>query len=862
MKASKPSKASLAPGQLIGNSAIPRFLRRAVLTSCAGVMVTSSTLSGLAQTNATGPWASLGAMPAPTWDGKTLLFHGGQGTLAITPVSDEVIRVRFTAKPEFGRDHSYAVINPTLGTPTVKAEIAADATTLTTPALKVMVQHSPLRISFANAAGEVLDADDSGQGISISGDELRVAKRLHDDEHVYGFGEKTGRLDKRGWQLGGYNYVMWNSDTPAYDSSTDPLYVDVPFYLVTRRGQAHGIFLDNTWRTFFDIGREDPDILSFGADGGDLNYYFIAGPDPKQVIERYTALTGRMPLPPLWSLGYNQCRWSYYPEARVRKLANDFRSKNVPADVIWLDIHYMDNYKPFTWNQERFPNPGKMISDLRAQGFRLVTILDGHPPALPGYAPYDSGVAGNYLVKRPDGSVFQGPVWPSQAEKDPRPSVFPDFSNPAARDWWGDLYKSLLDIGVAGIWNDMNEPSVFDDPRGTMPLDVVHNNEGQPTTHREIHNVYGQLMSRSTFQGLSRLRPDERAFVLTRSSFAGGQRYAAVWAGDNTADWSSLRQSISTVLGMGLSGFPFVGSDISGFVRPATGELYARWLQAGVFYPFMRSHTELGTPDKEPWAFGPEFEAINRKTIDLRYELLPYIYNVMQQASESGLPALRPLFLEYPADDRTAKVDDEFLFGSDLLAAPVIWDGFRERYVYLPAGDWFDYATGERHSGNSTIKVSAPLDAIPLFVRGGGFIFRQPVVQYTGQMSGNPLRVLIAPAPDSQASLYEDDGLSLNYQKGQFMKRQFHQLREGNTVTIDVSAPEGSFRPAKRDLVLELWSEQEPKSVAEQAGAAATLPRLDAAGFTTAPRGWTYEDRLVKVKDNDSFDQVRFTIQN
>ena len=289
-----------------------------------------------------------------------------------------------------------------------------------------------------------------------------------------------------------------------------------------------------------------------------------------------------------------------------------------------------------------------MISDLRAQGFHVVTIVDPHPKAEKGYAPYDEGMAGNYFVKNPDGSVYEGPVWPSKAEKNPGPSVFPDFSNPAARRWWGSLYKNLLDVGVAGIWNDMDEPAVFDTPTGTMPLDVVFDNEGQPTTHREIHNVYGQLMSRATFEGLSRLRPNKRPFVLTRASFAGGQRYAAVWPGDNTSDWSSLRQSISTLLGLGLSGFPFVGCDIGGFVGAPYGELYTRWLQAGVFFPFMRSHTSLDSPDKEPWSFGYQYEAINKRAIELRYELLPYIYNVMEQPAQTGLPALRPLFLEFP----------------------------------------------------------------------------------------------------------------------------------------------------------------------------------------------------------------------
>ena len=825
--------------------------------TCASLAMLLSLAVALAQSPA-GGWSTLGAMPAPSWNGKTLLFHSEQGTLALTPLSPDVVRVRFTTNSDFGRDHSYAVINRDLGGANAKAEIGASTTTLSTPSLKVIVQQSPLRISFANAKGEILDADDAGQGISLSGAEYRVAKVLHDDEHVYGLGEKTGALDKRGWKLGGYNYTMWNSDTPAYDSSTDPLYCDVPFFMVTRQGQAHGIFLDSTWRTFFDIGREQPNVLAFGADGGELDYYFINGPDPEKVIERYTALTGRMPLPPLWSLGYNQCRWSYYPESRVRLLANTFRQKKVPCDTLWLDIHYMDGYKPFTWSHERFPNPKKMISDLRAQGFHLVTILDGHPPALKGYAPYDSGMAGDDFVKLPDGKVYEGPVWPSQAEGHPL-SVFPDFSKPSARHWWGDLYTNLLDVGVAGIWNDMDEPSVFDTANGTMPDNVMFDNEGQPATSREMHNTYGQLMSRSTYEGLSRHRPDERAFVLTRSSFAGGQRYAAVWTGDATADWGSLRQSVSMLLGMGISGFPYVGSDIGGFVHMPSAELCTRWLQAAVFYPFMRMHTEISTPDKEPWSFGWRYEAINKRAIELRYELLPYIYNVMQQASETGLPALRPLFLEYPRDNHAASIDDEFLFGSDLLVAPVLWQGVEKRGVYLPAGDWFDYWTGEHYTGGATINVPVTIDSIPMFVRGGGFIFCQPVVQYTGEMRGKPLRVLIAPAKESQASLYEDDGETLQYRKGAFMRRRFSQTSDDRGTTVAISAPEGIYRTAPRALILEIWTDHAPASVTLANGS--VLPRLDAAALAGATHGWSFADGMLSIKDADSFGPMRFTIQ-
>jgi len=810
-------------------------------------------------------WWSVGVMAAPDWDGKTLSFHGDQGNLAITPLSDDVVRVRFTLAKAFGRDHSYAVINQHLGTPAAKVAIGSALTTLSTATLKVVIQQNPLRLEFQNASGESLDADDATRGLAFADASFRLAKRLRGDEHVYGFGEKNGRLDKRGWQLGGYNYVMWNSDIYRYDSSTDPTYTSVPFFMVVRAGQAHGIFLDNTWRSTFDVGRERQDLLTFGAEGGDLDYYFVNGPEPRKVLERYTALTGRMPLPPRWALGYNQCRYSYFPEARVRQVADELREKNIPCDVMWLDIHFQDNYKPFTWDKDRFPDPQKLISDLAAQGFHTVCIVDAHPKVEKGYEPYDTGIAGNHFVKRPDGTVYEGPVWPSLADHNPGLSVFPDFSRPATREWWGDMLKNFTDLGIAGIWNDMNEPSVFVGPTGTMPVDVIHDNEGKPTTHREIHNVYGQLMSRATFEGLEKLRPNERPFVLSRSTFAGGQRYAAIWPGDNTADWSSLRQAISTLLGLGISGFPFVGSDIGGYAYACTPELFTRWLQVGTFSPFMRVHAEFGSPDKEPWSFGPHFEAINKRAIELRYRLLPYIYNAMEQASETGVPAMRPLFMDYPEEEGAAGVDDEFLFGSDLLVAPVLREGATDRLVYLPKGDWYDYWNGRHFAGAGLTNMPVTLENIPLFVRGGGFIYRSPIVQNTGEFPGKPLEVLVMPGSDSSASFYEDDGATLNYRQGQFFKRTFHQTRSDDSVTLDIGAPEGAYRPSARDLVLEVRLDQEPKMVTlqdENAASSAGLPRLAADGLTGAAVGWTYADGTVTVKVADSFSSLHLRILN
>ena len=808
--------------------------------------------------------APIGAMPIPTWDGKVLLFQNSQGTLAVTPLSDDIIRVHFTTTKSFESDSSRAVITRDFDAVKASVKVDADSTMVQTATLRVNFQDNPLRISFTDKNGNSLDADDAGRGMAFDDGGFTVSKRLRDDEHVYGLGEKNGRLDKRGWNLGGYNYAMWNTDTYTHDSSTDPLYISVPFFMVVRQGRAHGIFLDNTWRSFFDIGHDFPGALTFGANGGDLDYYFINGPDPKQVIERYTALTGHIQLPPLWALGYNQCRYSYYPESRVRLVANEFREEKIPADVMWLDIDYQDNYKPFTWNSTRFPDPQKMIADLRAQHFRVVCILDPHPKAERGYAPYDQGIAGNYFVKSPNGSVYEGPVWPSHAPQDPAPSVFPDFSNPAARKWWGSLYGSLMDDGIAGIWNDMDEPSVFDTPSGTMPPDLVFDNDGKPTTGAEMHNVYGQLMSRATFEGLSTLRPNQRPFVLTRASFAGGQRYAALWTGDSASDWTSLRQSLSTLLGLGLSGFSFCGSDIGGFVGAPSAELYTRWLQFGVFCPFMRSHSDSGSPSKEPWAFGYRNEAVNRRAIELRYELLPYIYNVMEQSSETGLPALRPLCLEFPDDEHVAAIDDEFLFGSDLLVAPVLREGITERDIYLPDGEWFDYWTGRSFAGGQTIQLPVSLDSIPMFIRAGGFIFRQPVVQSTDEMPGNPLKVLVAPAKHSESDLYEDDGQTLAYRDGQFMRRHFQQTNNGRRTTIEITAPSGAWRPAKRDLILQLWTGHHPQKVQLEAGNPLQkigISEIAPEEMTNAVSGWSFDTGLLTIKSPDNFVPMRVTVR-
>jgi len=765
--------------------------------------------SGLAPAVPALGWASLGKGTAAR-RGDVLVVTTERGVVATSAVAPQVVRIRFTPAGTPARDRSYALVRRPA---TIPATIAVGGTSssLATRALGVVVTHDPVRVTVADASGAVLHADDPELGIATTGRRSRVWKRLLDDEQVYGLGEKTGWINRRGVRQGGTAWAMWNTDAFGYDSSTDPIYVSVPFYLVLREGRAHGVFLDSTWRTTFDVGKESPSLLSYGTEGGELDTYVIDGPSPKQVLERYTALTGRMPLPPLWALGYHQCRYSYTPESQVRFVAQSLRERKIPADAVWLDIHHQDSYEPFTWDAERFPDPKKLVGDLRAQGLRTVAIVDPHPRKEPGYAPYDQGVADGHFVRAADGTVYEGAAWPSKAEKDPGPSVFPDFTRPATRDWWGGLHAPLVAVGLAGIWNDMNEPSVFGTPNHSMPLDARHGGDGGdgvPAEHRELHNVYGMLTSRATFEGLERLRPAERPFVLARATFAGGQRWAALWTGDNASTWEHLQASFPMLLGMGLSGLPFVGADVGGFLGSPSAELYTRWLQAAVFYPFMRTHTALGSPSQDPWSYGTRHEAINRRAIELRYELLPHLYDVMEEASRTGLPAIRPLLLEYPDDAETYELDDEILLGHDLLAAPVLHPGVEHRWIYFPKGEWFDVLTGRPAPAGGWREVPVTLESIPLFARAGAFVFRQPVLQHTGERSGKALRVFAYPASStgeganarSEASHYEDDGESPAYRSGAYLRRRFTMERKGGRLTIEVGAPEGSYRPAARPL--------------------------------------------------------------
>lgn len=786
-------------------------------------------------------WQGIGSLIAGQPEGNRMKFRNRQATVTITVLAPDLIRVRATAGTSPESDHSWAVVKKDW--PQVRAEFtgSGESRVIRTRELEVRAQVSPFRLAFYDPSGGLISKDADRYGMGRDGARVRCWKWMPSDEHYFGLGEKAGPLDKRG-----HAYVMWNTDAYGWNTATDPLYESVPFFMGLRDGRAYGIFFDNTYRSSFDLGTESPDYYSFGAEGGEMDYYFFYGPDPKKVLSRYTELVGRMPLPARWTIGYHQCRYSYYPESRVRFIADNFRQRHIPCDALFLDIHYMDGYRVFTWDKSRFPDPPKLLADLRKQGFHVVNIIDPGIKVDPNYWVYQQGLAGNYFVKKPDGQVYQGKVWPGE-------SAFPDFTSKKVRRWWGSLYQGLLADGVSGIWNDMNEPAVFDVPSKTMDLDARHDDDGLRRIHAEVHNVYGLLMSAATQEGLLRLRPNERPLVITRATYAGGQRYAAVWSGDSSSTWEHLRLSLPELMTMGLSGLALAGADIGGFALSPSPELYTRWLQAGVFYPYCRTHTEIGSRDQEPWSFGNQLEEINRASIALRYRLLPYLYNAFHEAAETGLPVMRALLLDYPDDPTAVAQDYEFLFGDDLLVAPVVKDGETQWGVYLPRGDWYDFWTDRRYTGPLRVTVDAPLERVPIFARAGAMLATQQGLEYVDEAPVNPLTFEIYPGGDSAREYYEDDGISFDYQRGTSLRRHLSfSAEETGSLRLQLSAPQGSYAPPARSLVVKIHSVRDQPGKVESGGEAlqkqATLHALD-----HAREGWFYDDvaNIVWIKVPD-----------
>lgn len=792
-------------------------------------------------------WQSIGDLDSYKAEKEGLTLKSGATVVRVLALAPDLIRIRVAREGRFLPDRSWAVVKNDWGSARVEVHDSIDALSLETGEMVVRIKKKPLRFSFLDRNGTVLNKDEDERGISWSGKSVRVWKSMPQSEEYYGLGEKAGALDRK------YKHMtMWNSDIPAYKADTDPLYQSIPFFYGINRGRAYGIFFDNSYWSSFDMGKESPDRYSFGAVDGEMNYYFFGGPTPRKILERFTELVGRMPLPPRWSLGYQQCRWSYYPESRVRKLADDFRAKRIPCDVIYLDIDYMEGYRIFTWSKKNFPDPKKMIADLSSNGFKIVTIVDPGIKVDSSYTAFLTGRAGDHFLKYPDGRLYMGKVWPGVC-------AFPDFSSKNAREWWGKNFDVLTSVGVRGFWNDMNEPSVFDVPTKTVDLDVIHDDNGLKTSHAKNHNLYGLQMTQATYEGVKALKPAERPFVLTRASYAGGQRFSAAWTGDNIASWEHLQMAVPMMLDLSISGQPFVGTDIGGFVDSPDGELYARWLQLGVFSPLMRTHTAWDTKDQEPWSYGSEFEAINKRTIELRYKLLPYLYNAMHTASTSGIPPLRPLVFDYPDDGNYTFNSTEFMFGEGLLVAPVLWPGVRNRSITLPNGEWYCYWTGKRYQGGTRVEVEAPLDKIPMFAEAGAVIPTQQVLQFSDQSPIDPLTFTVFLADSAHFDYYEDDGRSFEYEKGVSAKRAIRLTRKDGKPQLIIGEVRGSYRYPDRSLVVQLVGVDGQPAMVKLSGE--TMPGV--AALESSVKGWSYDaaSKCVWIKMPDVRAEMIIVIQ-
>jgi len=720
--------------------------------------------------------------------GHKFFFHCQETVLCVSVFSDRVVRFRYANYGYFENDFSYAVED----TERCKAKHLdfleqRHQYSIITQYLTVIINRQNLGIIILDGAGNVVLEDELGyhweDHKAKGGNIVICTKKLQSGESFYGLGDKPQRLNLRGQRL-----QLWGSDTYGFTAETDPIYKNIPFFMGLHHRIGYGIFFDNSFRSYFDFGQERQNVFSFWAQGGEMNYYFIYGPELLSVSQEYTWLTGRPELPPMWSLGYQQSKWSYFPEKVVKDLAKNFREKQIPCDVVHIDIDYMDGFRCFTWDKEHFPDPGRMIKELDQEGFKTVVILDPGIKIDKDYFVWEQAFEQDFFCKRADGALFRGSVWPGLCH-------FPDFTHPDVRTWWAGLFKDFLKTGIAGVWNDMNEPAVFEE--GTFPEDVRHDYDGNPCSHRKGHNVYGTQMVRATYEGLKAHRPKHRPFALARSIYAGAQRYSAVWTGDNIASWDHLEIANIMCQRLSISGISFVGTDVGGFIETPDAELYIRWLQLGLFHPFFRTHSSGDHGDQEPWSFGEEHLPTIRKVIEFRYVLLPYLYTAFWQHVTEGVPFLRPLFMIDQNDPETYMRLSEFGCGDHLLACPIDKPGVDGRWMYLPQGDWYLFWNNQRYSGSGEeVWVGVTMETFPLLVKAGAVLPLGPVMQYVGQIKPEKLelRVYYSGANTVESQLYVDEGEGYGYQKKQYSVSTFTTSGTENEMRISQKT-EGKYSP-------------------------------------------------------------------
>ena len=713
---------------------------------------------------------------------NVLYFKSENGAvLQLTIERDSVLRFRYSTTGMFDKDFSYAItIHASKGYNHLEISEDDEKYVITTSKLICHISKLDMRKSIFDVKDNSLICEDElgfhwEESYEIGGDIVKMSLKSQQGENYYGLGDKPVENN-----LKGKRFQNWVTDSYAYGRGTDPIYKAIPFYTAIHHDKSYGVFFDNTFRSYFDFCNERRNITSFWAQGGEMNYYFIYGPEMTEVVSNYTDLTGRpQHIPPMWALGFHQCKWSYYPESNVKEITSKFRELQIPCDAIYLDIDYMEGFRCFTWSEEYFPDPKRMVKELADDGFKTIVIIDPGIKIDNEYNVFKEGLEKDYFCKRADGPYMKGKVWPGEC-------YFPDFTNPEVREWWSELFKELIeDIGVAGVWNDMNEPAVMDVPGKSFPDDVRHDYDGNPCSHRKAHNIYGMQMARATYHGLKKFSYPKRPFVITRAAYSGTQRYTSTWTGDNVATWDHLSIANQQAQRMCMSGFSFAGSDIGGFAEQPSGELFARWIQLGVFHPFCRVHSSGDHGDQEPWVFGKTVTDIVRKFIEIRYQLLPYLYTTFWRYADEGIPILKSLVLFDQEDPNTHFRNDEFIFGEKILVCPIIEANSKGRRMYIPRGKWYNFWDNSIVEGGEEVWVDADIDSLPIFVKEGAIIPKYPIQQYVGEKVIEQLELDVYYKLGKESSeVYEDAGDGYDYKKGRYSLRNFNQVGKENSLTI------------------------------------------------------------------------------
>lgn len=747
-----------------------------------------------------------------TQQGNRVIFNCTDGSkLSLSICSGSVVKVWFDQNGRFIRNNeSFAVVNEQLEeVEAVNVNDEPACYEIFTSKLRIRVNKNPMQLQIFDKWQKLVFSDFKERGHVADSTAVKAYKVLRNDENFFGLGEKTGTLNRRG-----RSYKMWNSDRPCYSVSEDPLAKSIPFFMSSYR---YGIFLDNTYKTEFKFGTESDEYYSFEAPDGAFVYYFIFGKDYKEIQEQYIALTGKPIMPPKWALGFAQCRGLYTKEIQALEIAAEFRKRQIPCDIIYQDIGWTQNLQDFEWRKGNYTDPKRMLKKLSDQGFKMIVSQDPVVSQRDNPQWVEADKLGYFVKDIRTGKSYDMP-WPWGGN-----CGVVDFTLPEVADWWGNYQQKPINDGVSGFWTDMGEPA-WSNEEDIDRLYMKH----RIGMHNEIHNVYGLTWDKVVKEQFEKHNPNKRIFQMTRSAYAGLQRYTFGWTNDsgNGSDvlegWRQLENQVAVGISAGLGGIPFWTTDISGYCGDITdyqamGELYTRWMQFGIFCPLSRAHHE-GDNAVEPWMFGEVVEKNSKQAIELKYQLFPYLYTYSRKAHDTGLPITRGLFMEYPDDEQAIKIDNQFFFGEELLVAPVLKKGERVKRVYLPDGEWIDFNDKKTvYLGGQTIAYRAPLGVIPIFVKKASIIPMMPVMQYIHEQKDYPLFVHIFPNYEDESTafeLYEDDGENLDYLKDVYSKTRFvcATLTDGYVTTI-TPEDKGFVASNKRELVLIYHLEKKPTTV-------------------------------------------------